>query len=512
LQRIHKPHKEEIMLKKAGRLAFHAVLLTLLGGTNALAQDPIDAPTLVPRVAQSTVEQARRAIEKQCVRRDGLRVFGNPNTLADGIGDGPFDPNERPLDLAASFLAIRRLQALNPNAIALNVGNRVTFPGTTFARVFGLDSQSCGECHSVRSARSVPTDFAIGGTNMLSQPVLVLVGSVDSSDADGNGSLDFNGRVINAPSLWGVGGIELLAKEMTQDLQRLRASAVSQPGVPVRLVTRSGIDFGSLTCAASGSCDPSGLRGIRPELVVRPFGRRGDNPTIRDITNLAAAFDIGMQPAEIVGEDVDADQDGVANEFTAGEVSAMTLWQAGLEPPRQLRASRQAMRGSERFDAFGCASCHVRELSTRSVDVTFSFPEVFTDPAANVFQSLDLAALGFPRDRSTGGIRVKAFADLKLHDMGPGLTDRPAGAPGSSLFITIPLWGVADSAPYLHDGRAFTINDAILMHDGEGRPARDAYASASVADRKALLAFLDTLRAPENPNRAILSLNDRICR
>jgi hypothetical protein len=501
------------MLKKAGPFALISFLLAVLPVSgDSHAQEVVDPPTLVPRVAQSDVEAARRALEKQCIRREGLRIFGNPNTLADGLGDGPFDPNEKSPNLAGRFLAIRRLQALNPNAVALNVGNRVTFPNTGITRVFGLDSQSCGECHSVRSTRSNPTDFAVGGAGFLSQPVLVLVGSVDASDADGDGTLNFNGRVINPPALWGVGGIELLAKEMTQDLQRLRTSAIAQPGVSVRLVTRSGVDFGSIVCGADGTCDPSGLRGIRPELVVRPFGRRGDNVTIRDITTLAAAFDIGMQPAELAGDGVDADQDGVVNEFTVGEVSAMTLWQAGLEPPRELRRTREAARGSERFDAFGCASCHIRELTTRSAELTFSFPEVFTDPTANVFQSLDLGVLGFPRDRRTDGIRVKAFADLKLHDMGPGLTDQPAGAPGSSLFVTIPLWGVADSAPYLHDGRATTINDAILMHDGEGRAARDAYASAPLADRKALLAFLNTLAAPEAPNRAILSLNDRVCR
>jgi hypothetical protein len=480
------------------RAWIRALLGSLVVGSIAAqagSKDGIDSPTLTPRVDQADVAAADSFDKIQCVRREGLRVFGNPNTLADGFGDGPGDPTQSRLIL----------------------GNRVTFPNTPFGRLFGLDSQSCGECHSILSAKSIPSKFAIGGTNTLSQPVLVLTGPVDTSDADGNGKLDFNGRLINAPALWGAGGLELLAKEMTQDLQRLRRQAIAKPGVAVRLVTQAGVDFGSIVCAANAVCDNTQLRGIRPDLVVRQFGRRGDNPTIRDISNLAASFQIGMQPAEVVGDGIDADGDGVVNELTVGEISAITLWQAGLEPPRQTRLSREARRGEELFGTLGCAACHIPELNTRSSKLTLSFPEVFTDPAANVFQTLDLRRLGFkdaddgPRSKSNG-IRLRAFADFKLHQMGPTLTDQPASDPAQGLFVTIALWGVADSAPYLHDGRALTINSAILMHDGEGRASRNAYAAASVDSRKAVLAFLDTLRAPEDPNKDILNLSDSACR
>jgi CxxC motif-containing protein (DUF1111 family) len=130
---------------------------------------------------------------------------------------------------------------------------------------------------------------------------------------------------------------------------------------------------------------------------------------------------------------------------------------------------------------------------------------------------LDLPRLGFervddgPRSKN-GGVRLRAFADLKLHQMGPTLTDQPASDPATGMFVTIALWGVADSPPYLHDGRALTINSAILMHDGEGRASRNAYAAAPVESRKAVLAFLDTLRAPEDPNKDILNLSDAACR
>jgi CxxC motif-containing protein (DUF1111 family) len=66
---------------------------------------------------------------------------------------------------------------------------------------------------------------------------------------------------------------------------------------------------------------------------------------------------------------------------------------------------------------------------------------------------------------------------------------------------TPPLWGVADTAPYLHDGRAETLKDAILWHGGEAESSRNAYAKLSRTDKDLVLAFLSSLRAPETANR-----------
>ncbi len=61
---------------------------------------------------------------------------------------------------------------------------------------------------------------------------------------------------------------------------------------------------------------------------------------------------------------------------------------------------------------------------------------------------------------------------------------------------TPPLWGLRDSAPYMHDGRAETVLESIAMHDGEAAGSRDRFLQLSLADRQAVLAFLDTLVAP----------------
>jgi CxxC motif-containing protein (DUF1111 family) len=63
---------------------------------------------------------------------------------------------------------------------------------------------------------------------------------------------------------------------------------------------------------------------------------------------------------------------------------------------------------------------------------------------------------------------------------------------------TPPLWGVRDSAPYMHDGRAGTLLEAITMHEGEGAGTRDRFLNLSLADRHDMIAFLETLIAPAN--------------
>ncbi len=67
-------------------------------------------------------------------------------------------------------------------------------------------------------------------------------------------------------------------------------------------------------------------------------------------------------------------------------------------------------------------------------------------------------------------------------------------------FTTARLWGVADTAPYLHDGRATTLTEAILLHGGEAQEPRDNFAALSAADREELLKFLRSLRTPQEPD------------
>lgn len=137
-----------------------------------------------------------------------------------------------------------------------------------------------------------------------------------------------------------------------------------------------------------------------------------------------------------------------------------------LAPPAPKPFSAAALRGQAQFETLGCAKCHLPSIASQR------------GPLA-------------------------AYTDLLLHDMGVDLADNiAAGVPqASSLdgpttfreFRTAPLWGVSMSGPWLHDGRAQTLEEAILAHGGEAQTARDAFANLPLADRADVLAFLESL-------------------
>jgi len=110
-----------------------------------------------------------------------------------------------------------------------------------------------------------------------------------------------------------------------------------------------------------------------------------------------------------------------------------------------------------------------------------------------LFDSVGCAKCHIPSLPGSGG-NVPLFSDLLLHEILPaiqnGIVDTDAN---QREFRTAPLWGLSQTAPYLHDGSADTIDQAIRKHDGEALTIRQAFEALSVADRNALLAFLGTL-------------------
>ena len=85
--------------------------------------------------------------------------------------------------------------------------------------------------------------------------------------------------------------------------------------------------------------------------------------------------------------------------------------------------------------------------------------------------------------------------------MGPGLAESfTAGEIANDEFVTARLWGIADTSPYMHDGRATTLREAIEMHGGDASDARDNFVELTEEDQANLLLFLGKLRTPVNPN------------
>jgi CxxC motif-containing protein (DUF1111 family) len=140
--------------------------------------------------------------------------------------------------------------------------------------------------------------------------------------------------------------------------------------------------------------------------------------------------------------------------------------------PAAAPRSDEAWRGRRRFDDFGCASCHT--------------PTLVTGRDAAIPQLANQT--------------IHPYTDLLLHDVGDFLTDTRRDFLADGLeWRTPPLWGlgltqvVNPDATLLHDGRARTIAEAILWHGGEAFSAREAFRTASRADRNALISFLETL-------------------
>jgi CxxC motif-containing protein (DUF1111 family) len=102
---------------------------------------------------------------------------------------------------------------------------------------------------------------------------------------------------------------------------------------------------------------------------------------------------------------------------------------------------------------------------------------------------------GIAYDAAVGGYPVWLFSDLKRHDMGNANAAQHVQR-GVALkeYLTPRLWGVADSAPYLHDGRAPSFDYAIAGHDGEGTAARAAFAALGWEEKNALRVYLMSLR------------------
>jgi CxxC motif-containing protein (DUF1111 family) len=89
---------------------------------------------------------------------------------------------------------------------------------------------------------------------------------------------------------------------------------------------------------------------------------------------------------------------------------------------------------------------------------------------------------------------VLAYSDLLLHDLGQELADGLAAESASAAeWRTAPLWGLGRAGRLLHDGRAATVEAAILWHDGEAQAARQAFLALDEADKRQLLDFLKGL-------------------
>lgn len=377
----------------------------------------------------------------------------------------------------------------------------------------GPETQSCASCHW----RGGPA-----GAGALQ----------DNSFIHGDGDWVATGDPRNPPPLHGVGVIQALAEEMSAELIAVRTSAIGQAmarGEPIEVpLTSKGVEFGVLRVSAAGQVDTSGIQGVDPDLVIRPFGWKGNFATIREFVAESLHVHFNIQSQELIdrhkqrrnhslvgrGRNVDdPDDDGLIDELTHGQQTALVVYLAAQEmpvvavpeilheadpaaenlpPPSAIRFSDEWARGRQLFDEIGCASCHRPYLVLKN-------PRFTTRAHDGREYSFDLAAdAEEPRltyDPQLGGYPVWLFSDLKRHDMGrKNMTRYTDRGVAKSEFMTRRLWGLAQSAPYFYDGRAPTVDYAIMAHDGEAEFARDNFAELSLEGKGALRVYLISMR------------------
>jgi Di-haem oxidoreductase, putative peroxidase len=366
-------------------------------------------------------------------------------------------------------------------------------------------SDSCALCHGR------PRGSAGAGGNVATRP--------DSRDA---------------PHLFGLGLKEMLADEITTDLRAIRDQAIakakkSRHSVTLPLVSK-GIHYGSITASPSGAVYTSHVQGVDADLRVKPFFAEGSTISMREFVVGAMHKEMGIEiddpllakasaggrvvtPAGMV---LDGSQDIIsappAPDMNSGKyevdpavVDHLEFYLLNYFKPAVLNQDATTELGRKTFERIGCASCHVPDLlinhDRRVADV-----ETVHDPVNGIFNTLFATATtlfktvddgsGFPPLKlpELNPFLVKnIFTDFKRHDLGTNFYERNYDGTLQTQFLTRPLWGVASTGPYGHDGRSNTLDDVILRHGGESKASRDAYAALPTRESEALLKFLGTL-------------------
>jgi hypothetical protein len=349
------------------------------------------------------------------------------------------------------------------------------------------------------------------------------------------GSVDELGRFVTVDSLgnsratigmFGSGFIEMLGRQMTAELQSIRDQI--RPGQSRALITK-GVSFGILTRKINGAWDVSrveGLasasissRGAPPSLIVRPFHQSGAISSLREFTVNAFNQHHGIQATERFGRDTDPDNDGVTNEITRADITAVTLYQATMAVPGRVIPNdpdieEAVLLGEELFRSIGCAQCHIPSLRLDRDGWIFSEPSPY-NPAGNLQAGeaqdlrVDLLDKRLPLPRlaaRNGAVMVPAYTDLKLHDICSGpddpnaepLNQSDAGSPGlfdgNTRFLTKKLWGAANEPPFFHHGKYTTMREATLAHAGEAATARRRFEGLNPNQRDSIIEFLKTLQ------------------
>ncbi|HEY0468000.1 MAG TPA: di-heme oxidoredictase family protein [Polyangiaceae bacterium] len=217
----------------------------------------------------------------------------------------------------------------------------------------------------------------------------------------------------------------------------------------------------------------------RGALALGRFGWKAEQPTVEQQSASAFLADLGVTSSLFPDEGCTLAEQRCTEQPNGGspEVSDpllrdVVLYARTLGVPARRSGDAKVLDGETLFERAGCSACHAPTLRTGSFEAV---PELANQ-------------------------EIHPYTDLLLHDLGEGLSDgRPSFGAEGREWRTAPLWGIGllrtvnEHTRLLHDGRARDASEAILWHDGEARSARDAFLRMTLAERRALLAFLYSL-------------------
>jgi len=200
------------------------------------------------------------------------------------------------------------------------------------------------------------------------------------------------------------------------------------------------------------------------------FGKKASTYNLLQQTAQAYNQDIGVTSTY---EEIDTYSGHASDpEVSNQTVADVVFYLKTLKAPIPRTETSEILSGKQLFTAIGCASCHRSEMKTGSSPIAALSNKTF-----------------YP------------YTDLLLHDMGAGLDDGyTEGSAKTFEWRTPPLWGLglsknSQGGQYylLHDGRATSIEETILLHGGEGDLSKENYKSLTNDEKKKLIQFLESL-------------------
>jgi CxxC motif-containing protein (DUF1111 family) len=263
------------------------------------------------------------------------------------------------------------------------------------------------------------------------------------------------------------------------------------------------------------------------------FGWKAQTASLPDFVLTACAVELGLEvPAHHQGGSPQKPEDRATGlDLTTDECNALVSYVRDLPKPAERKPatdqeSTEIAAGRQLFAAMGCATCHTPKLGEVDglysdllvhdmgaplgdtgqygvFDPSSSDEEVVDDPGPIANGAAAPGTIDVVVDSTVAPVPPAApmFAQAMIGGfLGGGATatgKRPTTGPASRFeWRTPPLWGFRDSGPYLHDGRAETLDQAVSLHGGESARIALDYFNKSAGDRRRVEAFLKSLVAP----------------